>query len=314
MTARLRCPSRYSVPQADDGVLLQRFGETRDEAAFTAIVKRHGRFVLGVCRRILRDGTLAEDAFQAVFLVLARRHEVAAKSISLAGWLFCTARRVSFAARRSEMRRRRREHVASVHPTPVSKPEWDDLLLVVDEELAKLPEENRVALIECYFRDRTQDEAARELGWSLSTLRRRLERGRELLKARLTRRDATLCGGLFASLLASSNAVAVPSELQLSAGRESEASPIALKLASGGAIVNWPAFAILLVFGLAVAGAAWPRHEVVRADPGPVAARPEPARAIAGRILFPPDRELPERREILPTDEFVKDAECCFRG
>src|SRR5205814_1202766 len=106
--------------------------------------------------------------------------------------------------------------------------DWDDLLRVVDEELARIPEENRVALIACFLREQTHDEAARELGWSLSTLRRRLDRGKELLRARLTRRGATLSAGLFAGVFAPSMALAVPRELAARAGQETAASSVAL--------------------------------------------------------------------------------------
>ena len=81
---------------------------------------------------------------------------------------------------------------------------------MLDEELAALPDEYRSPLIACFLREQTQDEAARQLGWSLSTLRRRLDRGKELLRARLTRRGATLSAGLFAGVLAPSAAAAVP--------------------------------------------------------------------------------------------------------
>ena len=85
-------------------------------------------------------------------------------------------------------------------------PEWQELLRVLDEELQRLPERYRFPLLLCYLEGRTQDEAAKQLGWSLSTLRRRLEAGREALRARMTRRGATLGAGLFASFLAPSAA------------------------------------------------------------------------------------------------------------
>ena len=88
--------------------------------------------------------------------------------------------------------------------TNAGDPAWDDLLRAVDEELKRLPERHRLPLLLCYLEGRTQDEAARQLGWSLSTLRRRLEEGRELLKTRLIRHGTTLEAGLFAGFLAPS--------------------------------------------------------------------------------------------------------------
>lgn len=318
MNAKLRLSSRLPELFTDDRTLLGRFIERRDDAAFASLVKRHGGFVLGVCRRVLRDSGLAEDAFQAVFLVLAKNPQAAANAISVSGWLFGTARRVSLAARRAELRRRNREHRAA-RPEETPNRDWDDLLLAVDEELAKLPGENREALIACFLREQTQDEAARELGWSLSTLRRRLERGKELLKARLTRRGAALSAALFAGVLAPSNAHAVPSELLKKAGDASAASASALKLAAAGSLPKLPLAALGLVIAAVVVGAFAPRIEA-EAKPistNLVAAPVPPPKpewvTISGHIVFPADRDIPERREIKKTDGFLKDAECCLQ-
>jgi RNA polymerase sigma factor (sigma-70 family) len=315
MPARLRLPARLPELLVDDRSLLARFIERRDEAAFASIVKRHGGFVLGVCRRVVRNEALAEDAFQAVFLVLSRNPKAAANASSIAGWLFGIARRVSLAAARSERRRTIREQRVAAKPKAEPAGEWDDLLLAVDEELAKLPEENRAALIACFLREQTQDEAARELGWSLSTLRRRLERGKDLLRARLTRRGATLAAGLFAGLLAPTNAVAVPRELLAKAGRESAASAAALKFAAPASILKLPALALGVLFAAAAIGAFSPRPV---AEAAPIAIAPVPVQkpewvAISGRVVFPGDRDVPERREIKKLDGGVKDAECCFQ-
>lgn len=321
MSARLRLPARLPELFADDRALLARFAERGDDAAFAALVKRHGGMVLGVCRRAVRDAHLAEDAFQAVFLVLSRNPQAAARATSVAGWLFGIARRVGLAARRHEQRREKRERRATEPRPSESTHEWDDLLRVVDEELAKIPEANRAALIACFLREQTHDEAARELGWSLSTLRRRLDRGKELLRARLTRRGATLSAGLFAGLLAPSSASAVPRELAARAGQEALASSVALNLAGTAlALGNLvPALlamlvvaGIAMVFGRPEAPAATVSN---REDASGINSVPAPSRewvTVVGQVLFPENREVPERREIAKTDGFVKDAECCF--
>jgi len=193
--------SRYS-----DRQLLERFIEGGDEAAFGAILDRHGPMLLGMCRRQTGDAQLAEDVVQATFLVLARKARSIRRRASLGGWLHGVAQRLARQTRLAETARSRREKLAAEArgQTAAGDAAWDDLLRVLDEELQKLPERHRLPLVLCFLEGRTQDEAAKQLGWSLTTLRRRLEQGRELLKTRMTRRGATLGAGLFAGFLAPS--------------------------------------------------------------------------------------------------------------
>src|SRR4051812_46413949 len=145
MSVRVRLPN--PLVALDDRALLARFAEERDQPAFEQLVKRHGGLVFGVCKRAVRDIHLAEDAFQAVFLVLARNPQGALTAASVGGWLFGVARRVGLAARRHEQRREKRAGrvgdasplLDQRHATPPS--DFDDLLRVLDEELAALPEE-----------------------------------------------------------------------------------------------------------------------------------------------------------------------------
>lgn len=295
MSARVRLPLRLPGVLAgeDDRALLGRFAAERDEAAFAALVRRHGVMVLGVCRRAVGDAHLAEDAFQATFLVLARNPAAAAGASSVAGWVFGVARRVALAARRSERRRGKRESEArpGCEPGGYAGPDWDDLLRVLDEELAALPACYRDPLIACFLREQTQDEAARELGWSLSTLRRRLDRAKELLRARLTRRGATLALGLFAGVLAPSARAAVPA---VAVG--GSASPAVERLAAAGlGGVGMKAAALgVLVLAAVVAWGAWP---VPAPLPVSRTAAPVPVRewvTVKGRVLFPPTLPVPK--------------------
>src|SRR5439155_12341276 len=114
-----------------------------------------------------------------------------------------TARSMARQVRLTEGARSRREgRAASLRGEAAAvNPAWAELLRILDEELQRLPERERAPLLLCYLEGRTQDEAARHLGWSLSTLRRRLERGRDLLRARMTGRGATLGAGLLAGAL-----------------------------------------------------------------------------------------------------------------
>jgi RNA polymerase sigma factor (sigma-70 family) len=187
-----------------DGHLLERFTAHRDEAAFAGLVRRHGPMVLGVCRSVLRHEQDAEDAFQATFLVLARKAASIRQQGSVAGWLYEVAYRVAIKAQAGSARRRARERRASAMAT--SDPTLDmtlrDLQRVLHEEMRELPDRYRVPLVLCYLQGLSQEEAAKQLRWSKGTLRGRLDRGREHLRRRLTRRGVTLSAALGAAGLA----------------------------------------------------------------------------------------------------------------
>ncbi len=216
----LRRLTARSASDADsDAVLLERFVSRHDETAFTALLARHGPMVFGVCRRLLRDGHQAEDVFQATFLVLAQGR-LAAPSEALASWLYATAHHLASAARRGESRRRQREArcLASAPPPPQADLLDDlsarELLLALDEEMARLPETYRLPLILCHLEGRTHEEAARLLGWTAGSVKGRLERGRKRLHARLSRRGLTLSAAV--SLLAVSQTGAASTAMRLS--------------------------------------------------------------------------------------------------
>jgi RNA polymerase sigma factor (sigma-70 family) len=275
-----------------DRRLVERFATTADEAAFAELVRRHGPLVLGVCRRAARDPHLADDAFQATFLTLARKAGSLRDPGALSSWLFGVARRVATAARRREDRRDRLARRAADRPAPATTPAgWHDLLAVLDEELARLPERFRAPLLACYLDGRTQDEAARQLGWSLSTLRRRLEAARTRLKVRMTARGATLGGGLFAGVLAPASA-AVPEPLARAAVEQAgggAASPRVLELAASTSLplAKWAGVAagLVLVCGLAVGLVSTPPAPPASPEPRP------PATAAATPAV--PDDPLP---------------------
>jgi RNA polymerase sigma factor (sigma-70 family) len=199
---------RQIAAQADssrlDAELIERFVAAHDEAAFASLVERHGPLVLGVCRRVLRNHHDAEDAFQATFLVLARKARHIRQRAALAGWLYKVAYHLSVKLRASAERRRQAERQP---PTARQQPAddqitWGDLRMVLDEELDRLPEKYRTPLLLCCLAGRTRDEAAEQLGWTLGALKMRLERGRQLLRARLARRGLTVSAALLAMLLA----------------------------------------------------------------------------------------------------------------
>ncbi len=178
-----------SAASASEWQLLRRYLEARDEVAFGAIVARHGPMVLGVCRRVLADPVDAEDAFQATFLVLARKGGTLGEGDPLGGWLHGVAYRVALRARASAARRRKLERSATPSEfAPADDPARLDLPGVIDQELARLPERYRAPLILCYLDGLTHEEAARQLGWPLGSVKGRLGRARDLLRGRLERR------------------------------------------------------------------------------------------------------------------------------
>ncbi len=151
-----------AVGMMSDAQLLDRFVSRRDEAAFEELVNRHGPMVLRVCRGVLGDDHDAEDAFQAVFLVLARRGLLIRRRESLASWLFGVAHRVAARARRSLARRRRHEARAALDGSAVSEPIRDDEpdLFALHQEIDRLPERLRTPVVLCYFQGLTCAAAA----------------------------------------------------------------------------------------------------------------------------------------------------------
>jgi RNA polymerase sigma factor (sigma-70 family) len=171
-----------------EGEVLDEFARHRDELAFESLMLRHGPMVLGVCRRWLRDPNDVDDAFQATFLVLARRARSIRPGAALGPWLHGVARRV--AARARSEAARRPQHVPGGNPEPVDpRPSpAPELRWALDDELGHLPEKYRAPLVLCYLEGRTHEEAAAALRWPVGTVRGRLSRGRDALRDRLTRR------------------------------------------------------------------------------------------------------------------------------
>lgn len=191
-----------------DGELLACFLASRDEAAFAALVRRHGPMVLAVCRAILCDPADAEDAFQATFLVLVRRAAVIRDRAAVGGWLYSVAGR---AARRLRATARRLPPL----PEDILDPNADtlgvtsDIRAILDEEVARLPEVYRLAVQACYVAGRTTAEAAALLGWAKGTVLTRLAWARRRLRSRLAARGVGLAVGAFGTVLSRPAAFAV---------------------------------------------------------------------------------------------------------
>jgi RNA polymerase sigma factor (sigma-70 family) len=179
---RLAAPSGTCTEP--DAVLLDRWARDGDQTAFELLVWRHGAMVLSVCRRALLPAD-AEDAFQATFLVLVRKAGSVGRRGSLGGWLHRVAVRTCRAARR---RGASRPLPLEVEPQAPAGAECDDLRVVLDEELDRMPARFRQAVVLCHLQEKTVEEAAAELGCPRGTVLSRLLRGRRKLKARLARR------------------------------------------------------------------------------------------------------------------------------
>lgn len=199
-----------------DAALLHAFVTKRDEAAFTALVHRHGPMVLAVCRRMLWNFQDAEDAFQATFLVLVRKARSLAPSLPLAGWLYGVAYRTAQNARRLKARRFAKEApLCDVQEfETMTGATLRELRAVLDDELQRLPAAYRTAIVLCHLEEKTLAQAAKILDCPAGTVSSRLSRGREMLRKGLTRRGVTLpvCG-LAATLSESMASAALPSLL-----------------------------------------------------------------------------------------------------
>jgi RNA polymerase sigma factor (sigma-70 family) len=218
-TSRLRTVlghlRRACVAHGGDAELLSRFVATRDAVAFEALVHRHGPMVLGICRRLLGNLHDAEDAFQATFLILARKAASVVKRDSVGSWLFGVAQRTAREARVLLARRRTRERQLDQFPHPeVSPAEPDDWRPILDREVARLPRKYQEAVILFYLEGWTLREAALKLGVPLGTFSCRLVKARRLLAKRLERSGVSLSCVPLASVLSEGIApAAVPPSL-----------------------------------------------------------------------------------------------------
>ena len=195
-----------------DGELLECFIEGREEAAFTALLHRHGRMVWGVCRRVLRSHQDAEDAFQATFLVLLRRaHSIKPREM-VANWLYGVAHQTARKARAVAAIRGGREKQMTDSPEPATQAKnlWHDLQSLLDQELSRLPHQYRILIVLCDLEGKTRKKVAEQLGCPEGTVAGRLARARALLAKRLAKHGLAVSSVTLAAVLSEQAAACVP--------------------------------------------------------------------------------------------------------
>ena len=187
-----------------DGELMDCYLADCDPDAFETLFYRHSSMVLGVCRRTLGNTPDAEDAFQATFLILARKAASVRPRAMVGNWLYGVACNISFKVKAMNAKRRAREATMSAVPEVAAQQpcsEWSELKPWLDVELSRLPDKYRVPIVLCDLEGKTQREAAQQLDWPLGTFASRLARGKALLAKRLHRRGLTIGGGVLATML-----------------------------------------------------------------------------------------------------------------
>jgi RNA polymerase sigma factor (sigma-70 family) len=313
-----------SVAFLSDERLLERFAADRDESAFEALVARHGPMVLGVCRSVVKDEHDAEDAFQATFLTLARKAGSLRADPTIGGWLYRVARRVALQASLAVAGRKARESEASEGAKARIKadPAVDEVLPLLHEEIDRLPDRQRLPVVLCYLEELTYEQAARELRWTVPTVRCRLARARERLRTRLALRGVTGATAVLTALLAPRSATAaVPhswARSAVSAACGSKARASAIVLAEG---VVWTVAVTRVKVALAVAavavaaataaallGVAGPGRSDDKAKMRAPAAAPSPAGSAPGRPgVSPALRNVGEEGETVEVSGTVVD-------
>jgi RNA polymerase sigma factor (sigma-70 family) len=283
-----------------DRDLIQHFLSHHDEESFRALVRRHGTMVRCTCLRVLGNPHDAEDAFQATFLILARRGG-SIRENSAGPWLHQVAQRAARRLRADIAQRRAQERQATPQPArPADEVTLRELQAALDEEVAALPEQYRAVLVLCCLEGKTRDEAAQELGWSPGSLKGRLERARALLQERLSWRGLSLSLAFLALALSPAAASAIPPNLAALTVKGCLTGLVSARVAELAAAVlaepgmGWlqkAALAVVLALALGTAGwIAMPSGaETTSAAPPPPAAvrheQPPPA---------PPNEEQPE--------------------
>src|SRR3954469_4163966 len=272
-TQSLRPVLNRLAPDADptDAEALARFRRSRDGEAFALLVRRYGPLVAGVCRRVLGPRPEADDAVQATFWTLARKAGTIRHAQTLPAWLHAVAYRTA------------RKALARLAPPPANLPvptspddpladaSWREVRQLLDDEVHRLPPKWKLPVLLCYFEDLTRDEAADRLGWSLSTVKRRLDEARDRLRVRLLRRG--VAPGLLGAtaLLTDRLSARVSPTLETACAELAHEPPPA---AVRGLAVGPPVTAGKWLAAVAVVGLGWGIATIAGQGPGPTPKSP----------------------------------------
>ena len=301
-----------TVAGLGDVDLLERFIGGRDavaEAAFEAIVTRHGPMVQGICRSLLRDPADADDAFQATFLVLVRKARSIRIKDSLRPWLYGVAWRVALKVQAVARRRRSRETSGDLdRAIDPREPDSSDLRPILLEELERLPDRYRIPIVLFHLEGRTHEQVARELRCPVGTISSRLSRARDLLRSRLARRGLGLPVGVVTTALASRESWALPptllrSTVQASAGGVVSATvhQLARGVITSMIVAKMKLAGLILLAGGLVVGAAAGAFSKFQ--------KPEPEPKVGARALEKPKGEATTTRAPIAPPQLVQEAE-----
>ncbi|MFO0880707.1 MAG: RNA polymerase sigma factor [Gemmataceae bacterium] len=306
-----RCVLPTDGGNKTDGELLERFVESRDEAALATLVRRHASMVWGVCLRVLGNHHDAEDAVQATFLVLTRKAPSVLPRSMVGNWLYGVAHQTALHVRRAISRRRAREAQGLDMPdipAPQAAPA-SDLLDRLDEELTRLPAIYREVIVLCDLEGRTRKETAGQLGVPEGTVAGRLARAREILARRLSARGVQMTGAMLATGLAAHAAsAAAPASAVSSAVKVSLAcaagsmvlgvvSPAVAELAREVTLVmlikKLKAATAIILLSACVLGGIGTGVSLFAMPDGPARHRPGPTRkaGVIGRMDTPPSTD-----------------------
>ncbi len=195
-----------------DWQLLREYAQKRSEAAFAELVKKHMNLVYGTCRRSLGDAQVAEDATQAVFLLLAQKAGSLGRGVSISGWLFTAARLVSRNMARGERRRHQHEEeaVQGMDHRSLPEPSWQEIEPWLNDAIAILTPGEREVILMRYFDDLSYREIASEMGTAENSAGKRARYAIDKMRRYLMKKGIVVSSAVLASLLASDRSHAAP--------------------------------------------------------------------------------------------------------
>jgi RNA polymerase sigma factor (sigma-70 family) len=298
-----------------DADLVGRFNASRDQAAFAEIVQRHGPLVWAICRSSLNAAD-ADDAFQATFLVLARKAKSIRKPASLACWLSGVARRTVHSVRGKSDHRREVALDADIVAHPSADAESDEQRAVLADELERLPDKYRLPTLLCYYQGLTNEEAARRLGWPHGTVCGRLARARELLRTRLARRGIGLTIGTLSVIPAGQPTELIAATLRTCAAAGTSWTPSIATLAEVTMHAMWlskikVAAVTALVVAVLGTGTGWVLAPVIAQDgnkPLPGVGKPATERFSQPLVPIEPPPGLPDTVDQKLADDLLAKA------